>query len=132
MWIQQITLGLAFFICTPPGVQADTPMTADQFDTYTQGRTITYGAQGRQVGAETYLRNRRVRWAFVREACQSGHWFPKEEQICFVYEGKPEPQCWEFFLENDGLRAVPVDGGDSLFELPLDQDLICAGPDVGV
>lgn len=111
---------------------ADTPLNAEEFDALTLGRTITYGANGQQVGAETYLRNRQVRWAFVREECQSGYWYPEGELICFAYEDTPVHQCWRFFLQNDELRAEHADDGGTLFELPLDQELVCAGPDVGV
>ncbi|MEE2943673.1 MAG: hypothetical protein VX444_00720 [Pseudomonadota bacterium] len=111
---------------------ADTPMTAEEFDAYTQGRTILYSTDGVPTGAETYLRNRRVRWSFLQDECQDGYWYPEGENICFVYDAVDGPQCWTFSLNAGRLHADFVGGGTPLLEIPVEHELICMGPDVGV
>lgn len=125
-------LGL-WFCLFGASVSAETPLSGPEFDAYTSGRTITYNANGQEFGAETYLRRQRVRWSFLQGECQEGHWFADGNDICFVYENVEGPQCWHFFLTATGLRAEYVGGGSApLFESPIEQDLTCAGPDLGM
>ncbi len=119
-----------------PGLAfAAPPMSAEAFDAYTVGKTLTYSNGGTAYGVEQYLPNRRVRWAFVDDSCRIGHWYPKGQEICFVYEDENDPQCWTFDLEGGKLNAHftadPV--GTDLTEVEQSPDpLACIGPDVGV
>ncbi len=111
------------------------PLTAERFDSYTQGKTVYYDSNGLPYGAETYLRNRRVRWSFLDGSCQEGSWYPQEEQICFLYEGSDGAQCWDFELDENGITAVLESefGRTELQEVaPSGRQLICPGPEVGV
>lgn len=116
------------------GVTAE-PLTAERFDSYTQGKTLYYNSQGRSYGAETYLRSRRVRWSFLDGSCQEGSWYPQGAEICFIYDGSDLPQCWTFELNENGLSAV-LDGEFGRTELqeaaPNGRQLICPGPEIGV
>lgn len=128
-------LGLAT-LCGPlHAAQADTPMTAAEFEAYATGKTLSY-AQGAEVwGSEQYLPNRQVIWAFNTEDCQYGIWFEDEGNICFVYDDDPAPQCWRFFREAGGLRAEFVDdpANTALSEVRQSREpLQCKGPDIGV
>jgi len=110
-------------------------MSGDEFDAYTKGKTFVYGADGAPYGIEQYLDNRRVRWAFVDGTCQDGEWYEKGEQICFVYDIEPEPQCWTFQEGPSGLIARFEDESalSELYEVgQSEKPLICPGPDVGV
>lgn len=125
---------IALFSTLATGALAE-PLTGDAFDAYTQGKTLFYNSDGLPYGAETYLRNRRVRWSYLDGTCKEGHWFPVGEQICFVYDGSDVPQCWNMDLGDSGLNAVIDDGGirTELNEAaPNGRELICPGPDVGV
>lgn len=119
---------------SPTGAAAQTPITADEFDAYATGKTLAY-AQGNEIwGIEQYLPGRRVVWAFSADECQYGIWYPKDEEICFLYDNDTDPQCWTFFREGDGLKAK-FSGGDGteLAEVAQsDEPLNCPGPDVGV
>ncbi len=88
-----------------PAMAAETPMTADQFDNYSRGKTLTFGLGGRPYGIEEYLPRRQVIWQFLGEQCRRGVWYEEEGQICFVYEHDPSPQCWTFFQTDRGVRA---------------------------
>lgn len=124
----------AVFFLTCSGAAAE-PMTPEQFERYTTGKTLFYGQNGRLYGAEEYLSNRRVRWSFLDGECQDGRWYPVDNEICFVYEGKPEPQCWIFSLGIGGLRAEFQDEnpGPDLYEAQdTGEELICLGPKIGV
>ena len=86
---------------------AEKPLSPDAFAALTLGRTLGYARAGETIyGTETYFRDRRVIWSFEGEACRSGHWYASATgEICFIYPPDDTPQCWQFFLENDRLRA---------------------------
>ncbi len=127
-------LSLTFGLCA--AAQAETPMDAEAFDRYTQGRTLTFNAQGVPYGIEQYLPGRRVIWAFIGQECEEGHWYQREDMICFVYDTYPEEQCWQFFETDRGLRAVFIDADGPSTELvevqQSNEPLICEAPGVGV
>ena len=119
---------------TPLVAAAQTPLTADEFDAYATGKTLAY-AQGDEIwGIEQYLPGRRVVWAFSADECQYGTWFPKDEQICFLYDNDPEPQCWTFYRQGEGLKAkFAGEDGTELAEVAQSSEpLNCPGPDIGV
>ena len=116
------------------GAAEDVPMTAEAFESYATGKTLYYATGGSNYGAEQYLPGRRVLWAYLGQQCHRGLWYEEDGLICFVYEEKPDPQCWSFFEGATGLRAHFA--GDpataELVEVESSPDpLICAGPDVG-
>lgn len=110
-------------------------MTAEEFDAYTRGKTLYYGTQGLVYGVERYLDNRRVIWSFLDGDCREGVWYPDGPFICFIYEDRPDPQCWTFSESPGGLvarfRGDPEDL--PLYEAQdIDEEMLCYGPDVGV
>ncbi|SEO02651.1 hypothetical protein SAMN04490248_10178 [Salinihabitans flavidus] len=114
---------------------ATAQMSAQEFDAYTQGKTLYYLVNGIRYGIEKYLPGRRVRWAYLDDECVEGYWYPEGETICFVYEHNPDPQCWIFELGENGLRAdfANSDDGSTAYEVEgTGEDLICPGPKVGV
>lgn len=84
---------------------AETPMTATEFETFSTGRTFTFGNSANPYGIERYHNGRRVTWAFLGEDCQEGVWFPDGDNICFDYGDGTPVQCWQFFDEGETLRA---------------------------
>lgn len=116
-------------------VGAQTALSGAEFDEYTRGKTLFYGFQGKVYGVEQYLPDRRVIWSFLDGQCKKGIWYQREEQICFVYEDRLDPQCWVFKRSGGGLIARP-DGDPQATELyeieDLGQDMVCLGPEVGV
>ncbi|MBY5988069.1 hypothetical protein [Roseovarius atlanticus] len=120
---------------TPLVALAQDLMSADEFDAYTRGKTFYYGAQGAPYGGEEYLDNRRVRWSFLDGKCQDGEWYEDDGLICFVYEGKPDPQCWSFRRSGSGLVAQFENDPDrtQLYETEqTGEPLHCLGPEIGV
>ena len=115
---------------------AQTPMSPEEFERYTTGKTLFYGAPGTAYGAEQYLPGRRVIWTFLDGECQEGHWFAADGLICFSYEGLPDgPQCWSFYASENGLTARYENdpAATELIETEQGHDpLLCPGPDVGV
>lgn len=114
------------------------PMGAEAFESYTQGKTLYFSEGGEAYGAERYLSGRKVEWSFLDGKCKSGEWYPDNGAICFVYEDRPDPQCWEFEKTDRGLRATFLGGGDEgtqsteLYEASQsDKPMYCMGPDVG-
>lgn len=134
------TLLLAATLALPALAQeatpvADAPMTGAEFDAYATGKTLSYAQDGVVWGSEQYLPGRKVVWAFTEDDCQYGHWFEDRGNICFLYDNDPDAQCWKFFREASGLRAIfmGADGGTALSEVAQStKPLNCPGPDVGV
>ena len=114
---------------------AQSPMSAAEFDAYTLGKTMFYGFEGRVYGAERHLPNRRVIWSFLDGDCKEGTWYQRDDQICFVYQDRPDPQCWVFTRTGTGLVAQ-FEGNPEATELyeaqDIGQDMVCYGPEVGV
>lgn len=131
-----LTLSLVLMLVPLVAAAGDVPLSAGDFEARTTGRTLTYGMDGQVFGSEQYLPGRRVIWAFAGQDCQRGTWEEVGGQICFRYEGDPDPACWQFFDEAGHLRAELIgddDEGASLTQLSQsDKPLSCPGPDIGV
>ncbi|MDP5086142.1 MAG: hypothetical protein NWQ23_12030 [Yoonia sp.] len=119
---------LVCLLLAAPAVAQDA-MTAEEFDAYVTGRTITFRTEMNPTfGVERYLPGRRVMWSTFDGTCQYGVWFESKGDICFRYEGDPEHKCWAIYDEPGGLRGVYTTVPDStvIFEVPERQDpLIC-------
>ncbi|EAU47336.1 hypothetical protein [Salipiger bermudensis] len=126
---------LLLLMCLPlPGLAAE-PMSGAEFERYTLGKTLYFGLAGSAYGVEEYLPDRRVRWSFLDGKCKDGLWYEDAGQICFVYDDQPTPQCWSFFREGSGLRAVFENDPEStvLYEARQDEaPMMCLGPEIGV
>ena len=117
-----------------PALAAE-PMTGAEFEAYVTGKTLTFAEGGAAYGIEEYLPDRRVRWSFLDGRCKDGIWYEEADQICFVYEDTPDPQCWSFFLAPGGLRAMFENNpaATTLYEAAQSPDeMLCYGPDLGV
>ncbi len=133
--MKQILMATVILATGASAVQAAEPMTAEQFDQYTRGKTLYYAEGGIAYGIEEYLSNRRVRWSYLDGECQDGRWYPAGELICFVYENIEDPQCWRFFEHAGGLSATFGENPDAtqLYEtLSSEEPLMCLGPKIGV
>ncbi|WP_417473392.1 hypothetical protein [Leisingera sp.] len=126
---------LAALVLPASPAPAAEPLGAEAFDRYTQGRTLYYGFGGDLYGVERYLPGRRVIWSFLDGRCQEGRWYEEAGQICFIYENRPDPQCWRFELGPRGLTAQFENdpAATELYEAEdIGEDMLCLGPDVGV
>ena len=127
-------LALLCFALTTSVANAEMPLTASEFEARITGKTLVFSSSGIAYGAEEYLKHRRVRWSFLNGECHDGRWYPAGEQICFVYDEIPDPQCWSFYLRGDRLLARfendPTD--TELVETSRKgEPLLCLGPKVG-
>lgn len=125
----------AVLACAPLPALAAEPMSAEEFENYVTGKTLYFGQNGQAYGVEEYLDNRRVRWSFLDGKCKEGVWYEAEEMICFVYEDNTTPQCWSFFRDTNGLRAIFENDSNNttLYEAQQnDEPMLCLGPDIGV
>ncbi|WP_372893090.1 hypothetical protein [Rhodosalinus sp.] len=130
----RLILAAALALVALPLAAAD-PMTAEEFDAYTRGKTIFYGQDGQPYGVEEYRDNREVTWSFLDGRCLDGRWYEDDRgMICFEYEDGTGPQCWRFYHGPDGLRATFEDER----AVPLQEAgegeaaMQCLGPEVGV
>jgi hypothetical protein len=130
----RLFLALLFSALASTG-QAETPLTAEEFEAHVTGKTLTYQQFGGYFGIEEYLPGRKVRWSVAPNECQYGSWYPEGQNICFVYEYSPTPACWTFWLRGGALVVLSVNGipGEELHEVGQSTEpLPCPGPDVGV
>lgn len=126
-------LALVLVFAAAPAL-AETPLSAEEFDTLTRGRTMTWAEFGTVYGVEQYLPDRRVRWSVVGEDCKLGRWYPEGPAICFRYEDDPEPDCWIISQSSTGLVARyttnPPDADPVVVEEAAGPPA-CLGPKVG-
>lgn len=124
---------LCLLTLAPPAL-ADR-MSAAEFEAYVTGKTLFYGRNGRAYGAEIYHENRRVTWSFLDGDCKEGYWYEAEGAICFVYEDRPDPQCWSFERGPSGLIAQfeSDPASTALYEANNSgEEMVCTGPKIGV
>lgn len=124
-------------LCAPLGVAAGqdaAPMTADAFEAYVAGRTVTYAHDGQAYGIEQYFSDRRVIWKHIGGDCVEGTWFEANGEICFEYDGGGAMQCWQFYEDGGGLgaRASGDPDGLWLYEVQrISEPLQCPVPYLG-
>jgi len=128
---------LIFLVCALPSAifAADRPVSPSEFESIVTGKTLSYSTRGMEYGAEEYFEGRRVRWSYLDGACEEGQWYPAGEQVCFVYDELPSPQCWQFYMRDGRLLARFENNPEAteLYELDRrDEPLMCLGPKVGV
>jgi len=102
---------------------AQEALRGDIFEALVQGRTLTYGTPGQPPrGYERYYSDRRVTWAEPDGTCLEGHWYPKEEQICFAYDGEPSPYCFLYYRDGASILSTNPDGSEpeTSTDAPLD------------
>jgi hypothetical protein len=106
----------------------------EEFETYAEGYTLYFSQQGTPYGVEQYLPNRESIWQFADGICKRGIWYTRKEQICFLYEGDSEAQCWHF-LKKGETYAARAEGREPEADLDViwkdDRPIECLGPDVG-
>lgn len=125
---------LVLFLALAAPAKAETVLTPADFEAFAQGSTVYFSRHGKPYGAEQYLRNRKVIWAFADGTCEFGEWFPDGDRLCFQYEHQSSPLCWNY-LQTDAGKVVRVVGDDPENDLLVaGQDrehLKCAAPNVG-
>ena len=129
------TATLVLALSSTDAVLAAEPMDGAAFDAYTRGKTLFYGQNGQAYGAEIYLDDRKVRWSFLDGQCKDGFWYEQADQICFVYEDNPDPQCWAFSKNNGRLMArfENSPGATELYEAEdIGEEMVCLAPNLGV
>lgn len=116
-------------LCLAAPAAAQNAMTAEEFEAYATGKTITFRTDlTPEFGVERYLPGRRVMWSTFDGICQYGVWFESKGNICFRYEHDPEHKCWAIYDEPDGLRGVytTVPNTTVIYEvLDREDPLIC-------
>lgn len=129
----RIFLSLAALAAVPAA--AETPVTPEEFEAMSTGRTFYYDAAGKSFGAEQYKPGRKVVWAFTGDDCKDGEWYADGPYVCFTYEDEPEPQCWAFARSEQGLIARLRDDPAGMPLVAVEQSpepMACMGPNVGV
>lgn len=124
---------LPFALATAPAFAED-PVTAEEFDALTLGRSMAWSESGTVYGLEQYLPGRRVRWAAVGEDCTLGHWYAEGPAICFKYETDSEPDCWIITRSATGFDALYITSPPGTTPVAVAETRdppACPGPEFG-
>ena len=126
---------LTVMVWTMAGLVGCEPITPDEFEQLSTGRTFYFRDTNQRYGAEQYFENRRVRWMFADGHCTDGYWYTQNDAMCFVYEHEPQPQCWLMETKGGEITARRTEFEDMspiTVDRIDDKPLSCAGPDLGV
>lgn len=97
---------LLLILMSASALAAETPMTVQEFETWSTGKTLTYSANGEVWGSETHLAGRATLDDGDGDICRRGQWQPQGDAICFTYEADPGRYCWRFFRDGDTVVAT--------------------------
>ncbi len=125
---------LAFLLFAASPALAEAPLTAEEFDALTLGRTMTWSEFGAVYGVELYLPGRKVRWTIEGDDCVAGHWYQDGPAICFQYENDIAPDCWEITRSGPDFLARYTTNSpetDPVVVQDTTETLACFGPEVG-
>lgn len=128
-------LAILLLLTQTPGLaRAETLMTAEEFESWSTGKTLEYTIDGVYWGSEQHLSGRRTIDADAEGPCVEGRWYPAGDAICFVYDTSPGPHCWHFWRQDGTVLAESLGTSDPLWsEVALsDKPLACDLPGVGV
>jgi len=112
---------------------AATPISPSEFEAHAEGYTLYFEREGKPFGAEAFHPDGAVTWRFQDGSCIEGIWRAHGAQMCFLYEGAPEVQCWRMLRDEGGIYAKLLgEGPDAGLELRItgrDQTpLLCGDP----
>ena len=96
-------LSALILLATP--ALAETPMTAEEFEALTLGRTVQWTRSGQLYATEHYLAGRQLQWAYPDEPCKTANWYPQGDAICFRYDPAADTVCWEMTRSETGFLA---------------------------
>lgn len=127
---------LALILCLAGfPLSAQTLMTAEEFDTWSTGKTLDYSVDGEVYGSEVYRPGRKTLDANVGGPCAEGTWHVEGDAICFVYPAYEGVHCWHYWREGDQVMAKPLTAAPETppqLVTEATAPMACPGPDVGV
>lgn len=109
---------------------AQSAMTEREFDAYATGYAITYQTVATGIIAtEEYYPGNRVRWQVEGGECLDGTWYAAGRDICFLYEERTTPVCWQMIPTDGGITVYP--GQNNVYEAWISinrtkEELSCA------
>lgn len=122
-------------LLAPQFVAAETILSPEEFEAFSENRTLYFSQNGKHYGTEQYFEGRIVTWKDFEGQCQNGFWVTSGDAICFYYENDPDPHCWHVLQKSNGI-SVRLLGGDPVDDLNMtaldDQDIVCPAPFLGV
>lgn len=130
-----LVLPATAFLSAAQAAHAQSPMTPEEFDAWSVGKTLDYAVDGQVYGSESYFPDRRVLDADIGGPCVEGTWHAEGDAVCFVYPARDGTHCWLYWRNGDNVFAKPLNAPpeDPAQAVTVAQSpLSCPGPDVGV
>jgi hypothetical protein len=118
-----------------PAAMSQTPMSPEEFEAWSTGKTLSYSVEGLVLGSEAYFPNRSVRDADTGGPCLDGTWHTEGDAVCFVYPARDGTHCWLYWRDGATVFAKPLDAAPedpSQLVTEAATPLACPGPEVGV
>ncbi len=132
--MKRIALAALFFpLAHIAQAEDETAVPPDEFEQIATGKVLEYHVTGtsRLVGYEAYLADRKVVFRYRNGSCISGEWYPKDGEVCFVYDNEPTPNCISYVRRGKILAAHDPreDGTTDHFDIKMHKgtQLDCAG-----
>lgn len=118
--MRTVLLGLLLVAAVP--ASALEQIGGDAFEALVEGRSLGWFPLGgsEPYGVELYYPGRRVMWFHKRRGeCAEGTWEQagpaNDPAICFLYEGRADPVCWETWYDGKTqLGAINLEVGEMI------------------
>jgi len=126
--IRKLALATALIsACTPMQQDVFKSMNAEAFEAASEGYTLYFeNSEGKFIGAEHYLANRKTKWQRAGGQCLAGAWAQEGENLCFSYSsGK---FCYQVAGDEEGAKRFDFvgnnQGAPTLFVTKRDQEAV--------
>ena len=113
------------FLAIPASADEAKTLTAEEFLSRVEGKTVHYTFEGQFYGTERFYGQGRATWQFPAANCEDGIYRAAEEAICFRYG---TTSCWTVREDAENrMTATSQDGFSVMIERIDNAPLRCDG-----
>ncbi len=113
------------FIALPASADVAKRLSAEEFLSQVEGKTVHYTVEGKYYGTERFYGKGRSTWQFPAANCEDGVYRSSEDLICFRYG---TTSCWTVIQDaKNQMTATSQDGFRVMIERIDNAPLRCDG-----
>jgi len=121
--IRGLAIALILALGTASGAEELAP---EAFQARTEGRAFgTYFTDGRLLGIEIFLSDRKVIWQAADGTCQNGIWQVQNGYVCYLYEGFDPGHCMTYRADGDRMVGTTDLGEEFILRQGSKDDVTC-------